>query len=393
MKTEAGATRDLLERCLANEPWTDELLERSLAEDGGRAFFSILVERLGDLFEPRLCLVYARLMSRVIHLLDPAREEAPILSRYERVRQPRKCVQDPKTIFVLSRVTLGADVAVTSVILDGLKQRFPHARILLVGSRKNWEMFAADPRIEWLPFSYPRSGTLAERLSAAPQLQANDGIVLDPDSRLSQLGLLPVCEEEKYYFFESRSYGCAERGILSILTAQWMYETFGVSPQPHAYVAPLKADMPADVAVSFGVGENLEKRISDPFERDLLRALTECGFTVMVDRGAGGDESERVDRAVAGLPGVQTWTGDYAPFASMTSQAKLYIGYDSAGQHVAAASGTPLISVFAGYASDRMFSRWHPTGPGPMHVLKVTDRNPGVVLEHTLAGLSQLMNQ
>ena len=40
--------------------------------------------------------------------------------------------------------------------------------------------------------------------------------------------------------------------------------------------------------------------------------------------------------------------------------AKQYVGYDSAGQHVAAASGTPLISIFAGYPSERMFQRWRP---------------------------------
>jgi len=59
---------------------------------------------------------------------------------------------------------------------------------------------------------------------------------------------------------------------------------------------------------------------------------------------------------------VESWEGDYAPFASMISRSQLYIGYDSAGQHVAAACGVPLISVFAGYVSDRMFQRWYPTG-------------------------------
>jgi ADP-heptose:LPS heptosyltransferase len=40
------------------------------------------------------------------------------------------------------------------------------------------------------------------------------------------------------------------------------------------------------------------------------------------------------------------------------------VGYDSAGQHVAAAAGVPLISVFAGFPAPRMFERWRPAGEG-----------------------------
>ena len=34
--------------------WPDALLDRAIAEDEGRALLSVVVERLGDLFEPRL---------------------------------------------------------------------------------------------------------------------------------------------------------------------------------------------------------------------------------------------------------------------------------------------------------------------------------------------------
>src|SRR5678816_2762204 len=49
---------DLLDLCLRGQPWPSELLDRAIAEDDGRALFSIVVERLGDLFEPHLCDVY-----------------------------------------------------------------------------------------------------------------------------------------------------------------------------------------------------------------------------------------------------------------------------------------------------------------------------------------------
>ncbi|HML17241.1 MAG TPA: hypothetical protein VK419_09450, partial [Bryobacteraceae bacterium] len=62
---------DLLECCLSGEEWSADLLERAIAVDDGRALLSIVVERLGDLFEPRLCEVYARLFTEVIERVAP----------------------------------------------------------------------------------------------------------------------------------------------------------------------------------------------------------------------------------------------------------------------------------------------------------------------------------
>ena len=76
-----------------------------------------------------------------------------------------------KRVFVLSRITLGADVAVTSVILDAAKRRFPAREITLAGPRKNYELFAGDPRIGHAPIDYVRGG-LRERFAAAEALQA-----------------------------------------------------------------------------------------------------------------------------------------------------------------------------------------------------------------------------
>ena len=61
----------VLAHCLRGETVTDDLLDRALAIDEGRAFLSIVVERLGDLFEPRLCGVYEELFPRVIRRVLP----------------------------------------------------------------------------------------------------------------------------------------------------------------------------------------------------------------------------------------------------------------------------------------------------------------------------------
>ncbi len=97
---------ELLQRCLDGEPWTDDLLCAALAEEDGRAFFRVVVERLGDLFEPRLCDTYARLFARVLELTNPGLLASDLVARYERIRRPRVCDRDPQQVYVLSRVTL-----------------------------------------------------------------------------------------------------------------------------------------------------------------------------------------------------------------------------------------------------------------------------------------------
>ena len=62
------------------------------------------------------------------------------------------------------------------------------------------------------------------------------------------------------------------------------------------------------------------------------------------------------------LPGTRTHDGAFAPFAAEIARSKLYVGYDSAGGHVASACGVPVIAIFNGFASERMLQRWRPIG-------------------------------
>jgi ADP-heptose:LPS heptosyltransferase len=343
------------------------------------------------LFEPRLCDEYARLFTRIIELLRPDMKAVDLLARYERARLVRPCKKRiVRNIFVLSRVTLGADVAVTSVILDALRKRFPEASIRLVGPLKNWELFAMDRRISHMPFPYPRSGSLIERLSQWGRFTAVDSIVVDPDSRLTQLGILPVCDEEDYYFFESRSFGAETDEPLPVLASQWTAEVFGMPGK--AWIAPKSAEMPYDVAVSFGVGGNEAKRVSGSFEEHLLRYLVHRGLRVVLDTGAGGSEGTRARDLAFYVSNVSTFEGPFAPFASMIARARLYVGYDSAGGHVAAAAAVPLVSVFAGYPSDRMFHRWSPYGPAERRIVKANSGPTTAVLEQTKIAIDSLLS-
>ncbi|HEX5226689.1 MAG TPA: glycosyltransferase family 9 protein [Bryobacteraceae bacterium] len=359
---------------MAEQPWPQHLLDELLAQGGDRELFRVVVEGLADQFEPRLCRVYAELFCGVVAKRTGLHADH-LLARYERVRRPRSFDRDPASIqnvFVLSRITLGADVAVTSIVLDAAKQRFPDATIWFAGPAKNWELFAADPRLRHLPIAYGRAGSIDDRLSVWPQLREAasrpSSIVIDPDSRLTQLGLLPICPEEDYYFFESRSYGRGGDQPLPLLTQRWVSETFGVS-ETRAYVSSGVSGAQFATTISFGVGENPAKRVPAPFEEEVLRRLPR---PILIDKGAGGEEAERVERAVsiAGSDGITMWDGSFASFAAHIQHSKLFVGYDSAGGHVAAACGVPMISIFSGAVSERMFERWRPTGPGRIEIIR-----------------------
>jgi hypothetical protein len=353
----ASTCSELLDLCLRGEAWPPGLLDRAIEEDDGRALLSIVVERLGDLFEPRLSDVYARLFTQVIE-----RAAADLVPRIRRSRSMCTAPRDVHRVYVLSRVTLGADVAVTSVLIDAAKRGYPDAEIVFVGPRKSYEMFEGDPRIHHFEAPYARSGALAERLRASATLWFEDGIVIDPDSRLTQLGLIAVCDPDRYFFFESRSYGADTNDRLPDLASRWAREVFGVdNARPFLAAKPVSGD-PAEITVSLGVGENVSKRLGDDFERELISLLR--GRSVLIDKGGTAEERARVDRIVH--PGMRTHDGAFAPFAAEIARSRLYIGYDSAGGHVAAACGVPQICIFTGAVSERFFHRWKPNG----HVLR-----------------------
>ena len=198
--------------------------------------------------------------------------------------------------------------------------------------------------------------------------------MVDPDSRLTQLGLVAPCEADRYFHFPSRSAGGDSGANLTTLTQDWLESIFHVRAE--AFLLPEPVALPSAepfAAISLGVGGNMTKRIAGSFETDLVRLLSDRYANIRADRGAGGEEATRVTAAVAAAGAstrVQFWEGSFAGFASIAARSVLYVGYDSAGQHAAAAAGVPLLTVFAGATSPRFRARWSPWGPGPIAVIE-----------------------
>ena len=411
----------------------------ALARIGVHGLFPLLVEPLGDAFTPAACAVYNQLFAQVIQHCrqQPAGAaidrhlrhfglvtEADFLRRAKHIRRPlpfeREHAHLIRKAFVLSRVTLGADVAVTSVVLAALKEVFPTAEIRLVANAKTLQLFAEDPRVQLCDIEYARGGGLIERLTSwqctvevlrqeTLGLDPTEYVIVDPDSRLTQLGLLPlVADERPYLFFESRSYCVAGLQKLGALTAHWLQQVFSMAEPVYPYCAPSQLDVAAAkrvistmkrpatrpiVSVNFGIGANPAKRLPDPFEFRLLARLLSAGVTVILDKGGDPEEMARIDALVAMVGGqgfqvlalderrdvvsspaevggasLLTWQGGIGRFAALIAEGTAYIGYDSAGQHIAAALGVPTIDIFTGFTSPRMPERWSPHGLGSVHV-------------------------
>ena len=347
-------------------------LVRNLGETCGSEFFREVIEPLGDSFSAGQAAVYEQLMRAWIPA--PSFVSPVIPARVD-------------TVYVLSRVTLGADIKIVSPILAAMKMRFPDARIVFVANRKSAELFEADARIEHLSADYPRSGAVSVRLGFADELrsrlQSENSIVVDPDSRMTQLGLVPVCDPATYFHFPSRTSGTHSSNLTDLVRG-WLRETFGVDGS--AYIAPRVQPVSGEApraAVSLGVGENDSKRVAGDFEPSLLDVLGIHYRTIWVDRGAGGPEALRVTAAVEAscvADRVRFWEGGFAGFASIIAQCDFYAGYDSGGQHAAAAAGVPLVSIFAGAPSERFRQRWNAAGNGNINRVVVDGKTPEEVL-------------
>jgi len=411
--------------------------EPQLARAGVEGIFRHAAENMSDAFEPRLCDRYLQFFARVLwccrafphaEWVDERlrrfglRTEQDLTRRARRLgRKPKRMPAEVRKIVVLSRVTLGADVAVTSVMLEKMMRVFPGAELVLLASPRAALLFAGQSRLATRPVEYPRDGGLLERLGAWPLLvdrieeelrglKAGEYLVVDPDSRLTQLGMLPaVADESSYIFFESRAYSQSKLQTLAEITAAWATERFGpdttplrpwvaFAPEAIARAQAIRSACGGErlVSVNLGVGDNPAKRIEDPFEERLLAALLDSGWRVFLDRGEGEEESSRIERLLSslrkkgwklaeleescGLPDhtsqLVSWRGSLAGFGALIGQSSLYIGYDSAGAHIAAALGVKTIDIFAGFQWPRMPQRWKPSGAGAVHLIVVDPHSP-----------------
>jgi len=412
-----------------------------------RALFGIIIESLCDDFEDLQTETYNRVMAQVItycrklpgaQKLDRFLREFKIfshddlLARINRIRRDSKVLsgrRNVKKILLLSRVTIGADVAITGIIIQRLARLFPAAELVLIGGRKLEEIYGGNAGVRLNHVSYNRQGGLLGRLSSWQAVlniidrelatcPLENTILIDPDSRLSQLGVLPIIDLDHYFFFDSRS-AVSFAGNLSMaqLTNSWLDKITGVEDFRHSMVwllpsnlqkaARLVAKLKSNgarrvIALNFGVGGNPRKKVGLRLERELLlNLLQEPGTVVVLDKGFGDEELQSSNSLLAaikaggyavhdavfgagldsalnrGVVGLQTRIGEIAAIIASSDE---YIGYDSACQHIAAALKTPCLTIFAGSNNMRFIRRWSAFGSNTSKIVHVdTLRDPSAV--------------
>jgi len=418
------------------------------AELGSRAssaLFEIIVEELCDDYEEMPVETYSRVMSEVISHCRRVPQGAALdrrlsdfgISTFNDLCSRANLVHSrtyaydagkpPKKIILLSRVTIGADVAILGVMIQRFIKIFPDAEIVVVGDAKLEGIFGGNPRLQIRWLSYARCGGLFERFSSwhaaldilereMPPEAEQSVLLIDPDSRISQLGVLPFTHGDNYLFFNSRTCDSSSKNLcMAELANRWMDDVFGMGGFCYPMIwtpsairrrarrvtdALRAAGCRRVIAVNFGVGTNPRKRLTDDFESRLLREILKAPRTVvLLDRGFGREELSRTaallssvrDTGLAasnvcfkdsqyprishGVIGVECAIGEVA---ALIAECDEFIGYDSACQHIAAAARVPTLTIFAGSNNMNFIRRWSACGDTRCRIVHVnTLADPG----------------
>lgn len=418
-----------------------------LNSPGVQALFGIIIESLCDDFEELQTETYNRVITQVISYcrnipsgkdLDSNLKrfgmftQQDLLDRINKIRNNSHSVipqQKVKKILLLSRVTIGADIAITSVMLQKLALAFPEAEIVLIGEKKLQEIYGGNTFIKIKHVQYSRKGGLMERLycwlhvlgailEETKNVPVENTILVDPDSRLSQLGVMPLAENNNYFFFDSRSVNALNNKMSMVQIANKWLDTITGNIRfcyTKVWVRKLALKTAADlfdqikkrgakkiIVVNFGVGGNSRKKVGKHFEEKLLLTLLKEPDTVIfLDKGFGEEEldytnallntvnkhgydvshavfnSDNNKKIGHGVIGIECKIGEIAALIAKSDE---FIGYDSACQHIAAALNTPCLTIFAGSNNMRFIRRWSAYGRKSCQIVHVdTLTNPSSI--------------
>ena len=413
--------------------------DESLNQIAARTLFGTVIERLCDDFEELQTETYNRLICQVVNYLCHIpegkemeselysfhlRTEEQLYQRIESIRltPDRKLsgIVRPKKVLILSRVTVGADVAITSVICQRVAQFYPNSEIVVIGNGKLKQIFARESNIQVHELNYARRGGLLEKfqvwlqlLTEVRRIIANlspvEFLILDPDSRLTQLGVLPLVPLPNYRFFNSRGkQGSSKHASMAQLTNQWLDNILGNEEFCYPKVWPVESNLQSAeqfrlkidpnkistvITVNLGVGGNERKRVQGEFEKELLLTLlNEPNTKIVLDLGFGYQEREQSSSLLqaaqeAGITTAETAFSDIqrcdfsaqligiecsiGEISALINQSDEFIGYDSACQHIAAAEGIKTFTIFAGTNNVRFIRRWQACGENTSEIIYV----------------------
>jgi hypothetical protein len=400
--------------------------------DGAGWFFRTVVEPVCDSFDPAAQRAVERVLADV--LAEGCRRDErmrAVLDGHDPIRHRAEAVaggalrEAPDLCVIPSRVTIGADVAITASILAVVRSAWPRTRIALIGSPRLLEPVTHGlSDVEVWAHAYPRHGSLLDRLAvwrdaadtfARRVHRDTHCVVLDPDSRITQLGLLSLGGPTRV--FDSRTASPTDPSSLADLASAWAAEVTGAAPRrarliPAAehlrwgreLVGRLRTRHQRPVVfASLGVGGNERKAAGVAAEIEVLRRLAKHAVVVL-DSGVTPAESSRAREVAAAVadgpvgnlvPGAQPEDDAQAVFVLRDASLPAAIGLGGGAggrargrpalQHIASAVGTPAVAVFVDPPSPTFVDRWR--SPGTTAITVRRDATAEAVADTVIASL------
>jgi lipopolysaccharide heptosyltransferase II len=326
---------------------------------------------------------YVRLRWRVLFAAVDAIGWAIVWTLSKLVRRNR-VDRPPHSVLMVQLDHLG-DAILSTGLLRGLKSAYPEARIDVLASQANAELFACAKEIDgvfvarvtrfdsggWLGWivSMVRWGWCLRRRGY--------DLAIDPRGDFPAAVILALCGAPIRL-----GWGCGGGGFLlthqaefvwgrhEVLSRQALLDVLGIAapdgeiawpPQvvpSHAAREAIAARLPAasaTVVLHVGAGTAAKRWPMDHWHELIYRLNVELAPQIVLV-GSAAD-----DRHFDAIPGVLNWCGQLSvdELSALVEQADLLIGGDSGPAHLAAAVGTPVVALFSG---TNRAEQWRPWG-------------------------------
>lgn len=290
-----------------------------------------------------------------------------------------------KSIVVIVTRQIG-DVLLTTPLVRAARQRWPQARIDVLGFSGTLGMLEGNPDVHALTATPPRPG-LAGSWRLARQLwrRYDLALVADPGDRAHLLGwiaaplrsgLLPEVSSSNWWKRRLLCHAVSSAGDLGEvhvvqeklqLLAPWQDQVTGGAASPRL-VAPPGAPLPPDLQRQLAPGYLVihapsmwrYKQWPVAHFRKLVALLALAGRQLVLTGGPGPHDRAIVAQLHGAAPPrqlVDAGVLDFAQLATLLRGAALYIGPDTSISHLAAACQVPVLALL-GPTNPQRWAPW-----------------------------------
>lgn len=315
-------------------------------------------------------------------------------------------------ILVVATRQIG-DVFLTTPLIRAVRQRWPDARIEVLGFQGTLGMLAGNPDVDELLETPPRLGVRGALQWTRRLWRRYDlALVTDAGDRAHLLGWIAsrcrsgvVPGEGGSSWWKRRALrhavdAAGDRGAVHVVNEKLALLAPWTGPTPElAVVPPAAASLPDDLQSALQPGAVVVHAPSMwnykqwPLEHyvEVVRALLAQGRqVVLTGSGSARDQACIAPlRSVGTSPQLLDTSGrlSFRQLVTLFRRASLYIGPDTSVSHLAAASGIPVIALF-GPTNPMRWAPWPSEGPQPIHWQRSAQRQQVGNVRVLQAGLS-----